>query len=76
MTLTELTLDMVAEHHEIAIKMETAKEIIEMLPEEKTEGILGILGTKHRNGVLNEGYNQAIKDIKQQITKRYIERQE
>lgn len=46
---------------------ETKKKCIEALPEERTEGILGILGSRHIDGVRNEGFNRAIQQAKQNI---------
>ncbi len=36
----------------------------EGLPKKRTEGILGIGGSTHRDGVVNEGFNQAIDEMK------------
>ena len=41
--------------------------IREEVPKEKTVGIKGILGTTHRDGVVNEGYNQALNDMKEKL---------
>jgi len=38
--------------------------------ERKTIGIKGILGTNHRDGVLNEGYNQALDDVIKQLRRK------
>ena len=41
--------------------------IEEAEPKERSEGILGILGTTHRDGVFNEGYNKGIADYKSNL---------
>ena len=43
------------------------KLFLESLPEERTEGILVIGGTLHKDGVVNEGFN----DCLDQITERW-----
>lgn len=39
--------------------------ISEAMPEKKTEGILGIAGTTHRDGVVNEGFNDCLDAIQE-----------
>lgn len=41
--------------------------LLKAIPKERTEGILGILGTRHADGVRNEGYNQALSDCRKVI---------
>lgn len=40
-------------------------------PKERTEGILGILGTTHRDGVLNEGFNKGVSDYHYAIMEKF-----
>lgn len=48
-------------------RQEIVREIEKM---RKTTGIKGILGTTHRDGVVNEGFNQAIDSILAHLKKK------
>ena len=45
------------------------KEFMKVIPEKRTEGILGILGTTHKDGVRNEGFNDCIDTINNNLNK-------
>ena len=59
-------------HNETMPILSIVREAVSAVkPKERTEGILGILGTTHRDGVLNEGFNKGVSDYHYAIMEKF-----
>lgn len=67
--------DIFIEEKEISqfIKVVQQDFLKEVLPEERTEGILGILGSVHKDGVINQGFNECRQEIINRAKEKGIE---